>query len=161
MAGENGLLQTLDGSTTLQAALMKTDIDTLHCLGPGRPVPEQPAPLVLGGKRMAKFIDTLRRFRGHVVYDLPALQGHETALEAAAAIGNVVLVMRSDWSLRADTRQLVELLQKRHINILGTLVIDVPDHYLEHNRPAQQHVGTGNNTYEDRYDVQNDALQNA
>jgi uncharacterized protein involved in exopolysaccharide biosynthesis/Mrp family chromosome partitioning ATPase len=161
MAGENGLLQTLDGSTTLQAALMKTDIDTLHCLGPGRPVPEQSAPLVLGGKRMAKFIDTLRRFRGHVVYDLPALQGHETALEAAAAIGNVVLVMRSDWSLRADTRQLVELLQKRHINILGTLVIDVPDHYLEHNRPAQQHVGTGNNTYEDRYDVQNDALQNA
>ena len=158
---EQGLLQTLDGSTTLQAALMKTDLEKLHCLGPGHAVSKQPASLVLGGKRMMKFISALRRFRGRVIYDLPALQGHETALEAAAAIGNVVLVLRSGWSRRADTRQLVALLQQRHINILGTLVIDVPEHYLEHNRPAAQHAGAGNTTYEDNRNAYPDALQNA
>jgi uncharacterized protein involved in exopolysaccharide biosynthesis/MinD-like ATPase involved in chromosome partitioning or flagellar assembly len=158
---EHGLQQVLEGSTTLQAALMKTDIDKLHCVGPGRPTSKQPASLLLGGKRMAKLITALRRFRGHVVYDLPALHGHETALEAAAAIGNVVLVLRSGWSRRADTRQLVELLQKRHINILGTLVIDVPEHYLEHTRPVAQHAGTGNTAYEDNHNDYPDALQNA
>jgi succinoglycan biosynthesis transport protein ExoP len=158
---EQGLLQTLDGSTTLQAALMKTDLEKLHCLGPGHAVSKQPASLVLGGKRMMKFISALRRFRGRVIYDLPALQGHETALEAAAAIGNVVLVLRSGWSRRADTRQLVALLQQRHINILGTLVIDMPEHYLEYNRPAAQHAGAGNTTYEDNQNAYPDALQNA
>ena len=108
---------------------------------------------------MAKLITKLRQFRGHIVYDLPALQGHEMALEAAATIGNVVLVLRSGWSNRADTRQLVELLQKRHINILGTLVVDVPEHYLEHNRPVAPH--TGNPAYEDNHHAHPDALQNA
>ena len=158
---EQGLLQVLDGSTTLQAALMKTDLEKLHCLGPGHPESKQPASLVLGGKRMMKLISALRRFRGRVIYDLPALQGHETALEAASAIGNVVLVLRSGWSRRADTRQLVALLQQRHINILGTLVIDVPDHYLEHNRPVAQHAGTGNTAHEDNQNEYPDALQNA
>jgi len=158
---EDGLLQILDGSNTLQATLMKTDLDKLHCLGPGRPVSMQPPALVLGGKRMAKFINNLRRFRGRVVYDLPALQDHETALEAAAAIGNVVLVLRSGWSNRADTQQLVELLQKRHINILGTLVVDVPDHYIEHTRPAPRSGGTLRTLYEDNHHAHPDALQNA
>ena len=160
-ASEQGLLQTLDGSTTLQAALMKTDLEKLHCLGPGHPASEQPTSLLLGGKRMMKFISALRRFRGRVIYDLPALQGHETALEAASAIGNVVLVVRSGWSRRADTRQLVALLQQRHINILGTLVIDVPDHYLEHNRSVAQRAGTGNSAHEDKQNAYPDALQNA
>jgi len=145
----------------LQAALMKTDLEKLHCLGPGRATSKQPLSLVLGGKRMLDFIAGLRRFRGRIIYDLPALQGHETALEAAAAIGNVVLVLRSGWSRRADTRQLVELLQRRHVNILGTWVIDVPDHYLENNRPAPHSGVSGNTTYEDKYNVQQDALQNA
>ena len=158
---EQGLLQTLDGSMTLQAALMKTDLEKLHCLGPGRATSKQPLSLVLGGKRMLKLIAGLRRFRGRVIYDLPALQGHETALEAAAAIGNVVLVLRSGWSRRAETRQLVELLQRRHINILGTWVIDVPDHYQENNQPAPHNAASGNTTYEDKYNVQQDALQNA
>ena len=158
---EQGLLQALDGSTTLQAALMQTDLEKLHCLGPGQPVSKQPASLVLGGKRMMNFISALRRFRGRVIYDLPALQGHETALEAASAIGNVVLVLRSGWSRRADTRQLVALLQQRHINILGTLVIDLPDHYLEHNRPGLQRAATGNTTHEDKRNAYPDAMQNA
>ena len=158
---DNGLLQTLDGTTTLQAALLKTDLDKLHCLGPGHPGSEQHASLLLGGKRMAKLITKLRQFRGHIVYDLPALQGHEMALEAAATIGNVVLVLRSGWSNRADTRQLVELLQKRHINILGTLVVDVPDHYIEHTRPAPRSGGTVRTLYEDNRNAHPDTLQNA
>jgi len=110
---------------------------------------------------MAKLITKLRQFRGHIVYDLPALQGHEMALEAAATIGNVVLVLRSGWSNRADTRQLVELLQKRHINILGTLVVDVPDHYIEHTRPAPRSGGTVRTLYEDNRNAHPDTLQNA
>ena len=156
-----GLMQVLNGSTTLKTALQKTDLDKLHCLGPGQPAKDQSIPLVLGGRRMAKFIDGLRRFHGRVVYDLPALQGHETALEAAAAVGNVVLVLRSGWSRRAETRQLVELLNKRHINILGTLVIDVPGHYLEQKQSAGRQRNAGGKKTEERHHANPDALQNA
>jgi uncharacterized protein involved in exopolysaccharide biosynthesis/Mrp family chromosome partitioning ATPase len=156
-----GLLQVLDGSTTLKAALQKTDLDKLHCLGPGQPGEGQSVPLVLGGRRMAKFIDSLRQFRGRVVYDLPALQGHETSLEVASAIGNVVLVLRSGWSRRAETRQLVELLNRRHINILGTLVVDVPEHYLEQKQPAARKRAGGEMNPEEKHHAKPDALQNA
>ena len=158
---DRGLLQVLDGSTTLKAALLKTDLDKLHCLGPGQPGEGLSVPLVLGGRRMAKFIDGLRRFHGRIVYDLPPLLGHETALEAAAAIGNVVLVVRSGWSRRAETRKLVDLLQKRHINILGTLVTDVPEHYLEHAMPVSKQAVAGSTPYEENRDGYPDAIQNA
>jgi len=158
---DKGLLQVLDGTATLKSALLKTDLNKLHCLVPGRSVADQPVPLVLGGKRMTKFINTMRQFRGRVVYDLPALQGHETALEAAAAIGNVVLVLRSGWSRRAESRRLVGLLQKRHVNILGTLVVDVPDHYLEHRSPVARQGTSGRTPPEENYNGHPDALQNA
>jgi Mrp family chromosome partitioning ATPase len=116
---------------------------------------------MLGGRRMTKFIDSLRQFRGRVVYDLPALQGHETSLEVAAAVGNVVLVLRSGWSRRAETRQLVELLNRRHINILGTLVVDVPEHYREQKQPATRQRTAGGMNPEEKHHANPDALQNA
>jgi len=141
--------------------LRKTDLQRLHCIGPGAATPGQAIPLLLGGKRMAQFIETLRGFRGRVIYDLPALNSHETALEAAAEVGNVVLVLRSGWSRRSDIRQLVELLQKRRINILGTLVVDVPDHYLEQRRSTSQQHGEYRTTQEENRNGHPDVIQNA
>lgn len=155
-----GLLQVLAGTATLKSALQKTDLDRLRCLGPGQLLPGQRVPLVLGSKRMAQFVEKLRSFRGRVVYDLPALNGHETALEAAATIGNVILVLRSGWSRRSETRQLVDLLLKRRINILGTLVVDVPDHYLDQRTEARQPPSAYRNTHEENRDGYPDAFQN-
>jgi succinoglycan biosynthesis transport protein ExoP len=156
-----GLLQVLDGTATLKSVLRKTDLQRLHCIGPGAATPGQAIPLLLGGKRMAQFIETLRGFRGRVIYDLPALNSHETALEAAAEVGNVVLVLRSGWSRRSEIRQLVELLQKRRINILGTLVVDVPDHYLEQRRSTSQQHGEYRTTQEENRNGHPDVIQNA
>jgi len=156
-----GLLQVLDGTATMKSVLQKTDLHRLHCIGPGAATSSQPSPLVLGGKRMAQFIETLHGFRGRVIYDLPALDGHETALEAAAMIGNVVLVLRSGWSRRSETRQLVDLLQKRRINILGTLVVDVPDHYLEQRRSTSHLQAEYRTPHEETRNGQSNVFQSA
>ena len=86
---------------------------------------------------------------------------YKRQLEAAAAVGNVVLVLRSGWSRRAETRQLVELLNKRHINILGTLVIDVPGHYLEQKQSAGRQRNAGGKKTEERHHANPEALPNA
>ena len=61
---------------------------------------------------------------------------------------------------RAETRKLVDLLQKRHINILGTLVTDVPAHYMEHTIPAPQQAVAGGTDHKENRHVYSDALQN-
>ena len=156
-----GLLQVLKGKIALKKALAATDNSKLYCLGPGQADSDQSALLALGGRHMETLIQTLRGFSGRVIYDLPALQGQETAIEAAAAIGNAILVLRSGWSKNDDIKQLITVLQARRINILGTLVVDVPDNYLEqatHNR--QQHSRQTMNK-KDRHDEWPDILQDA
>ena len=74
----------------------------------------------------------------------------ETAVEAAALVGNVVLVLRSGSTLRSEARALVEILHRRKINILGTLVVDVPEHYLEHARSRSRRGGLGTRNQKER-----------
>ena len=72
-----------------------------------------------------------------------------------------MLVLRSGQSRRSETRNLVDLLQRRHVDILGTLVVDVPEHYLEQTRTGPKHSGAANTAYEENSDANPDALQNA
>ena len=160
--GDTGLLQVLDGSATLKTASRDSGIENLRCLGPGGPGSDLPdASLALGSKRMSEFVSALRRFPGRLVYDLPSLQDHETAVEAAALVGNVVLVLRSGSTLRSEARNLVEILHRRKINILGTLVVDVPEHYLEHAQARARKGGLGIRNQKERIDARQNVLQGA
>ena len=63
---------------------------------------------------------------------LPAtLSGQETAIEAATAVGNVILVMQSGSSYRKEVANLVEKLKQRRVNVIAAVVTDVPVERLE------------------------------
>lgn len=91
--------------------------------------------LLLGSKG---FRDLARRFdreRMHVLYDLPPLQAMESVAEAAAAVGNVMLVVRSGHTRRSDLKQVTATLTAREIEIRAIVVTMVPRELLAE-RPA-------------------------
>jgi len=82
--------------------------------------------LLLGSRG---FRDLARRFaheRKHVLYDLPPLQAMESVAEAAAAVGNVLLVVRSGHTRRADLKRVTDTLAGREIEIRAVVVTAVP-----------------------------------
>jgi Mrp family chromosome partitioning ATPase len=65
------------------------------------------------------------------VYDLPPIGTHETVLEAAASLGNVILVARSGQTTRVQLREAAQMLEDRGANVCGILVTDVRADLLE------------------------------
>jgi Mrp family chromosome partitioning ATPase len=56
---------------------------------------------------------------------------HETVLEAAASLGNVVLVARSGQTTRVQLREAAQLLEDRGAKVCGILVTDVRTDVLD------------------------------
>ena len=79
----------------------------------------------LGSRQFRAVLDTLRRSGRHLVYDLPPLESHETALEATVDLGNVMLVARSGQTTRGQLREAANLLADRGAKVCGVLVTDV------------------------------------
>ena len=96
---------------------------------------------LLAGKRMGALVAQLRQSERRIVYNLPAADQHDAVPEAAAAIGSVVLVMRSGGSRRSDVAALVAALDKRQASILAAMVIDVPARLLEQKPPRPRPRG--------------------
>ena len=65
------------------------------------------------------------------IYDLPPLQGLEPAFELAGQIGRVIVVTRSGHTRRDDLKQCIEQLDKRGIQVVASVVLDVPVDRLE------------------------------
>lgn len=82
--------------------------------------------LRLGSQRMAKLVRYFKSAPARVIYDLPALADNETALELAASVGNVVLVVRSDHSDRKSVQKTVAKLKERGVECRAAVVCDVP-----------------------------------
>ena len=100
--------------------------------------PEQPTELRsdpdlvgLGSRQFRAIIDTLRQTGRHIVYDLPPLDAQETVLEAAANLGNLLLVARSGRTTRQQLREAVKALEERGAKVQGILVTDVPFELLD------------------------------
>jgi Mrp family chromosome partitioning ATPase len=86
--------------------------------------------LALGATDLSKF---LKPFWGgrYTIVDLPPLDGLEVTLELAGQLDNVLLVVRSGTTRRDDLKRTVAQFNKRGINCVATIVLDVPDERLE------------------------------
>lgn len=131
IATEPGLIDILEQRADLSAVVQATGHDNLHYLGTGPIADPQRSLLALGSKAMSQLIDTLTKAPEPVMYDLPSLSGQETALEAAAAVGSVILVMQSGVCHRKQVAQLVTKLKQRHVKVIAAIVAQVPHNYLE------------------------------
>jgi uncharacterized protein involved in exopolysaccharide biosynthesis/Mrp family chromosome partitioning ATPase len=85
----------------------------------------------LGSRQFRALLDTLRQSGRHLVYDLPPAGAHETVLEAAASLGNLILAARSGQTTRAELREAAQLLEDRGASVCGVLLTDVPADLLE------------------------------
>ena len=82
-------------------------------------------------------------------------------VQSLCAMTKVVLVLHSGWTQRSDARRLVELLNRRRIEVLGALIVDVPDHYLEQPRTQAPRPGSGHAKHEETLHGNPEALHNA
>jgi succinoglycan biosynthesis transport protein ExoP len=151
-----GLLQALRGQNPIAALLRTAENPGLSLVTAGCSQPEQgaeapssgePAEAVsepalagrpqgddlprLGSRQFRSVLDTLRQSGRHLVYDLPPIGTHETVLEAAASLGNVMLVARSGQTTRVQLREAAQLLEDRGAKVCGILVTDVRADLLE------------------------------
>lgn len=85
----------------------------------------------LGSRQFRAVLDTLRQSGRHLVYDLPPIGSHETVLEAATNLENIILVARSGRTTRSQFREAAQQLEDRGAKVRGILVTDVPMDSLE------------------------------
>jgi uncharacterized protein involved in exopolysaccharide biosynthesis/Mrp family chromosome partitioning ATPase len=130
-----GLWEVLREGASAADLIKTTKTNGLHILGPGNPHQEQgdaddSTVVALGDQQMRRLIDTIEKPYQHLLFDLPPLSALETSVEAAMAIGNLLLVVRSGQTLRSELRETTQMLHDRGINIRAVLLTDVPDELL-------------------------------
>jgi uncharacterized protein involved in exopolysaccharide biosynthesis/Mrp family chromosome partitioning ATPase len=108
----------------------KPHVDGESAEPPAEP-PTDHSVTLLGSRQFRAVLDTLRESGRLLVYDLPPLGSHETVLEAATSIGNVILVSRSGQTTRRQFRDAAQQLQDRGAKVRGVLITDVPIDLLE------------------------------
>lgn len=131
-AGLWELLQNSGEVSDLTTLVEVTGVDVLRSgdLPPRREDGTEPALDALGSRRLKKVVDNLKQPNRHLLVELPPLDAQETVLEAAAAIGNLLLVVRSGQTARAELREMVQTLQNRDVPIRAVILTDVPDELL-------------------------------
>ena len=86
--------------------------------------------LALGATNLAKF---LKPFQGgrYTIVDLPPLKDLEVTLEMAGQLNHALVVVRSGETRRDELKKTMAQLNKRGIDCIATIVLDVPDERLE------------------------------
>ena len=115
-----GLYALLSQECTVEQAVAQTDFDGVSFLNtePGIPAPES----ILSSKRFEKLMATLAEHFDYVIYDTPPLQAFPDGAVVASKADGTVLVMREDYTDRAEAVRSVETLQGAHANLLGTVI---------------------------------------
>jgi Mrp family chromosome partitioning ATPase len=131
-----GLWEMLNTGMSADTLLVPAQTGGLRVLGPGvLPAVEEKTDdellVKLGSRQLSAIIADLEDFGDHVLYDLPPLTTQETVLEAAAAVGNLLIVVRSGQTRRAELSEIVALLKDRGINVCAALLTDVPADMLD------------------------------
>ncbi|RMH59175.1 MAG: hypothetical protein D6678_08175 [Zetaproteobacteria bacterium] len=121
-----GLVELLAGRASLSRCLVRVPGTYVRLMPPVRGEPERGSLNWLGRRRMYETIERLRRFEGHVLYDLPPLQSDEVAIEAARAISHALLIVRSGQSIKQDVQAMAERLRVMGIKVHAVLLTDVP-----------------------------------
>ena len=86
--------------------------------------------LALGSTNLADLLKPLQGDRFTIV-DLPPLAGLEVALEMASQLSHALLVVRSGSTRRDELKRCMAQLNKRGIDCIATILLDVPDERLE------------------------------
>ena len=128
-----GLLSVLKSESKLTSAIVETQSPNVSLLplNSQESQDDEHASLLLGSRRMSNIVVTLRKFNGHVFYDLPPLVEYETAYEAAAKIGKAIVVVRSGVCHKRDIKSIVERLRASDVEVLAVLLTDVPANLMQ------------------------------
>ena len=107
--------------------LRNTTVPGLRLIEAGDPLPPEDQGLgALGSRHFETLAGQLAGPGRHIIFDFPPLTAQETVLEAAAVIGNALLVMRSGHSRRADIAAIIDTLEARGVNLRAVVLTEIP-----------------------------------
>lgn len=125
---EPGLSNVLVGDTKTADAVRSTSCDTLWILPAGH-IPPNPAEL-LGSKRFADFLTTLKEHFAWVVVDSPPIMAVTDAAIVAHVADGVLFVVGAEMTSKRVAQRAVEQLEMSQAKFLGAVLNRVD---LEHN----------------------------
>ncbi|NLX35441.1 MAG: CpsD/CapB family tyrosine-protein kinase [Chloroflexi bacterium] len=125
LPNDRGLTTAILDEQALQApSLQHTGIENLRVLTSG-PLPQRPADL-LGSRRMATLIETLKEQADMVLFDAPPVMSATDAAMLATQVDAVLLVVSAGQTRREDSLLAIERLQKVKARIIGALLQNAP-----------------------------------
>jgi capsular exopolysaccharide synthesis family protein len=126
-----GLSNLLAGETTtaLDRVVLQTSIENLSFL-PSGPLPPNPVE-ILDSKRFASAVEEMKTKFDTVIFDSPPSLTLVDALVMARFTEGLLLVVRSFSTSKGAARQLVEMVRRANLRLLGVVLnnIDVPGGY--------------------------------
>ena len=114
-----GLLDVLEGKTDIASVLLRTNIDKLTILPSGTPHPQ--ATELLASEAMRSLLDDMSgRYPDRIViFDSPPLLLTTEARVLASQMGQVVMVVQADKTLRADVEHALATINTcPHVNLM-------------------------------------------
>lgn len=130
-----GLVDVVYQRAELAQCVRPTKVEKLSMLSKGLLTNTRRDILCLGSQGMHKLHEKLSMSPGKTIYELPPVSEDETALEFAAVVGKVVIVARSGKTSRKQTEETIALLRSRNVEILGAVIVDVPEERREDGNP--------------------------
>ncbi len=121
LPNDQGLTTAILDEGSLQTpSLQNTPIENLRVLTSG-PLPQRPADL-LGSRRMATLIETLKQQADLVLFDAPPVMSATDAAILATQVDGVLLVLSAGQTRREDSLLAIERLQKVKARIVGAVL---------------------------------------
>jgi capsular exopolysaccharide synthesis family protein len=121
LPNDQGLTTAILDEGSLQTpSLQNTPIESLRVLTSG-PLPQRPADL-LGSRRMATLIETLKQQADLVLFDAPPVMSATDAAMLATQVDGVLLVLSAGQTRREDSLLAIERLQKVKARIVGAVL---------------------------------------
>lgn len=162
-----GLYSVLAGRVPLQDAVVATQQQNMYFLDVEPQIPN-PADLI-SSKRFYKFMLEAEKLFDYVVYDTPPVGTFVDAAILARQVDATVLVVRENYTKRADLQDAYEQLQKADANVVGVVMnfckVEKSDYYYAYynkdgKRVKKSSKGSGGGLFGKR-DGQDDDLRQA
>lgn len=117
-----GLSNVLVGSSTLENAVERVDVDYLDVLSCG-PIPPNPAEL-LASKRMEEILYQANELYDIVIFDTPPALAVADAKILANIVDGSLVVVRSKITKIEEAERTIELIKDSKARLLGTILND-------------------------------------
>lgn len=124
VSGKPGLTDYLKGQAELPDVVKQTPYPLLHLLPCGTRL--QGAVELLGSPKMAEMLRELRTRFQVIIFDSPPLGAGVDPFILSTMAGNVLVVLRTDYTDRQLTETKLELLERLPVRILGAVLNAVP-----------------------------------